>query len=131
MSNVRLRAVVAIVASLALTAVLLNFISFVKSLPPSLVTEVTSKNFDDQVVNSPLPVFVEFYLRADEDSQAQAPIVEKLAKEYEGKVRFVKIDVAKSKALATRLAVRKGDVPAYLILKLQGGTGLFKARRVE
>jgi thioredoxin 1 len=79
------------------------------------ITEVTTRNFSEQVLKSSLPVYVEFYVAANcKPCEKQAPIVEKLAAEYQGKVRFVRIEAQKNQEISQAVGVR--GVPTHLLI---------------
>ena len=82
---------------------------------PSEVVEITANNFQSEVIDSKIPVFMEFYVPEDCDPcKEQAPIIEKLAQEYKGKVRFVRIDALKFSSLSKELGIT--SVPTHLLL---------------
>jgi len=56
----------------------------------------------EQVVDSDKPVFVDFWATWCGPCRMVSPIVEELAKEYEGKVDFVKVDVDQNRELASK-----------------------------
>ena len=53
----------------------------------------TVANFEEEVLNSPLPVLVDFYADWCNPCKMMAPTVAKLAEAYEGKVKVGKINV--------------------------------------
>jgi thioredoxin 1 len=72
-------------------------------------------NFDADVLKSDLPVLVDFTATWCGPCKALAPIVEKLADEFEGKVRVGKLDIDESPEIARKYAVR--SVPTVLVFK--------------
>ncbi len=85
---------------------------------------ITKEQWDQEVLNSDKPVFVDFWATWCEPCFIVAPIVDDLAKEYDGKVNFVKVDVDQNKELASiynvlsipNLAIfRNGQVIAQLV----------------
>src|SRR5215813_11215654 len=55
--------------------------------------EVTDANFQDEVVKSGTPVLVDFWAEWCGPCKMIAPLVEDLAKKYDGKLRVGKLDV--------------------------------------
>ncbi len=58
-----------------------------------LTFEVTDGNFQDEVLKSETPVLVDFWAEWCGPCRMVAPIVDELAKKYEGKLRVGKLDV--------------------------------------
>jgi len=54
---------------------------------------VTDTNFQSEVIESDIPVLVDFWASWCSPCKMIAPIVEELADEYEGKVKVAKVDV--------------------------------------
>lgn len=102
--------------SLVLLVGLAGLIFFIRATRiPSEVVEINANNFQTEVIDSKIPVFMEFYVPDDcEPCKEQAPIIEKLAQEYKGKVRFVRIDALKFSSLSQELGIK--SVPTHLLL---------------
>jgi thioredoxin 1 len=79
------------------------------------LTKVSSATFADEVQASETPVFVDFYADWCGPCRMVAPIVEELAKEYEGRLKVVKIDVDADPDLASRYGVM--SIPLLGIFK--------------
>jgi thioredoxin 1 len=79
------------------------------------VVEITEANVEAMVVKSPLPVLLDFTAEWCQPCKAMFPTIVALAKEYEGKVTFGSVDVAKSPAVAAQFMVR--GVPTLLIVR--------------
>lgn len=54
---------------------------------------VTDINFKKEVINSPIPVLVDFWASWCIPSQMMLPMIDKLSKEYDGKVKIKKLNV--------------------------------------
>ena len=63
---------------------------------------ITKEQWEQEVENSDKPVFVDFWATWCGPCSIVAPIVEELAKEYDGRVNFVKVDVDQNKELASK-----------------------------
>ena len=66
------------------------------------VIPVNETDFDSAVLRSDVPVFVDFYADWCGPCNMIAPTIEALSEEYDGKVKFVKINVDKNQQLAMR-----------------------------
>ena len=65
---------------------------------------VTSKNFTQEVLESEVPVLIDFFATWCMPCKMFAPIVEAVAEEWEGKVKVVKVDVDEAPDLARILS---------------------------
>ncbi len=75
--------------------------------------EITDSTFQDEVVNSDTPVVVDFWAEWCGPCKMIAPIVEELAGEYEGKVKFAKMDVDSNPQTPMQFGIR--GIPTLLI----------------
>ena len=81
---------------------------------PSLV-HVNDKNFASEVLNSDLPVLVDFWATWCGPCRSISPIVEELAKEFIGKVKVTKLNVDESPATPSQYGVR--GIPTLILFK--------------
>ena len=81
----------------------------------SNLTAVTSEDFDQSVIKADSPVLVDFYADWCGPCKTQTPILGELAQEFDGKVKFAKvdIDVEENKDLAVKYGVM--SVPTLII----------------
>lgn len=76
---------------------------------------VGEDNFQKAVLQSKLPVLVDFWANWCAPCLAAAPILEGLAKEYTGKVNFAKVNVDGNSSLAAKYGI--AAIPTMLIFK--------------
>jgi thioredoxin 1 len=77
--------------------------------------EFTDSNFDAEVLQSNIPVLVDFWAVWCGPCRLIAPVVEELAGEYDGKVKIGKLDVDNNQQSAINYGVR--SIPTLLIFK--------------
>lgn len=75
----------------------------------------TDANFGEEVLKSKLPVLVDFWAPWCGPCRIVSPIVEELAKEYEGKVKVGKMNVDENSQTAGKYGIM--SIPSLLILK--------------
>ena len=79
---------------------------------PVVVEDAT---FDEEVTKSSTPVVVDFWADWCGPCKMIAPIVEDLAEEMGGKVKFAKVDVDSNPQVAMQFSIR--SIPTLLIFK--------------
>ncbi len=79
------------------------------------VAEVNDATFGQEVLEAEEPVLVDFWAPACPPCVALAPVLEKLAGEMAGKVRFVKVNAAEAMATAAKYGVQA--VPTLFVFK--------------
>ena len=77
--------------------------------------QVTDDNFDDEIINSDIPAMVDFWAEWCGPCKMVGPVVEDLAKEYEGKIKIAKMDVDKNRQTPIRFGIR--NIPTLIIFK--------------
>ena len=77
--------------------------------------EVTDANFDSEVLKSDTPVLVDFWAPWCGPCRMVAPVVEELADEYAGKVKFVKLNTDDNVRTASQYGIR--SIPTLLVFK--------------
>ena len=75
---------------------------------------VTDEAFEKTVVNSEIPVIVDFWAPWCGPCRMVAPILEKIAKEYEGKVLVAKVNVDENQQWAGKYGVQ--SIPTMLFV---------------
>src|SRR5919199_1535199 len=81
---------------------------------PDVLT-LQDQTFENDVLKSDQPVLVDFWATWCGPCRAIAPIVDELAKEYQGKVKVGKMDVDRNNATPMRYGVR--GIPTLLVFK--------------
>ena len=76
---------------------------------------ITKDNFEAEVLNSELPVLVDFFATWCGPCRMLAPTIEELKADYAGRVKIVKIDVDAEPELAIRYRV--ASIPTLLYFK--------------
>lgn len=77
--------------------------------------KITSQNFEQEVLNSELPVLVDFWATWCGPCKMLSPIIEEVAKEYEGKVKVGKVNVDEEPDLAIKFRVT--SIPTLILFK--------------
>jgi len=76
---------------------------------------ITVSNFEDEVIKSELPVLIDFWAEWCGPCKMIGPIVEELAKEYEGNLKVAKCDVDSNQNIAIKYGIR--SIPTLLLFK--------------
>lgn len=76
---------------------------------------VTDDNFQEEVLQSPIPAVVDFWATWCGPCRMIAPIIEEMASEYEGRAKMCKLDVDNNQKTAMTYGIR--SIPTVLIFK--------------
>ena len=79
------------------------------------VLEATDANFEQEVLKSEIPVLVDFWAPGCPPCAALSPVLEKVAAEMAGKVKFVKMNAAQERTTAGKYRVQA--VPTLFFFK--------------
>jgi thioredoxin 1 len=79
------------------------------------VMEFSGDNFDAEVVNSDVPVLVDFWAPWCGPCKMITPIIEELAGEFDGKVKIGKVNVDNNQDLAAKFGIR--GIPTVMLFK--------------
>ena len=76
---------------------------------------VTDSDFEQEVLESDTPVLVDFWAEWCAPCKMVAPVLDDLAEEYEGKIKFTKVDVDTNPETAMKYGIR--SIPTLLVFK--------------
>lgn len=77
--------------------------------------EVTDETFDTEIVNADTPAMVDFWAEWCGPCRMVSPVVEELAKEYDGKIKIAKMDVDQNRQTPARFGIR--NIPTLILFK--------------
>ncbi len=79
------------------------------------IIHLTESNFKQEVLESNLPVLVDFWAPWCGPCKMVAPVIEELAKEYQNKIKIGKLDVDESSAIASQYGIM--SIPTLMFFK--------------
>lgn len=81
----------------------------------SNILAITDNSFENEVVESTIPVLVDFWAQWCGPCKAIAPLLDDIAAKYSGKVKVVKLDVDNNPATPPKFGVR--GIPTLILFK--------------
>ena len=80
-----------------------------------LIKHVTDATFQADVLQSPVPVLVDFWAEWCGPCKMIAPVLDELAPAYQGKLQIVKINVDDNRAVPAKFGIR--GIPTLMVFK--------------
>ena len=78
-------------------------------------SDTSDATFEADVINNDTPVLVDFWAPWCGPCRMVAPIVEELAGEYDGRVKFVKLNTDENPGIASKYGIR--SIPTMILFK--------------
>src|SRR5512133_1173331 len=79
------------------------------------VKEFTDTNFDDEVIKSSEPVLVDFWAEWCGPCRMLAPVIDKIANDYVGKVKVGKVDTDSNRDVSMKYGI--SAIPTVILFK--------------
>jgi thioredoxin 1 len=80
-----------------------------------LIHHVTDDTFEPEVLKSTLPVLVDYWAEWCGPCKAIAPVLEEVAKQYDGKLKIAKVDVDANTEIPKKYNIR--GIPTLMLFK--------------
>jgi thioredoxin len=81
----------------------------------SNISAINDDTFENEVIESTVPVVVDFWAQWCGPCKALAPILDDISQKYDGKVKFVKLDVDSNPSTPPKFGVR--GIPTLILFK--------------
>ena len=79
------------------------------------IQHITDDNFDPEVLQSEVPVLVDYWAEWCGPCKSIAPILEAVAKEYDGRLKIAKINVDENQSTPAKFGIR--GIPTLMLFK--------------
>ena len=79
------------------------------------ILHLNDSSFSESVENDTTPILVDFWAEWCMPCRALSPVIEELSKEFDGKVRFAKVNVDECKDIPSKFGIR--GIPTLLLFK--------------
>lgn len=80
-----------------------------------MAIELNEKNFQSEIIDSPIPALVDFWASWCMPCRMVAPIVDEISQEYQGKLKVGKVNVDNEPKLAEKYSIM--SIPSILLFK--------------
>ena len=79
------------------------------------IQHVSDESFDSDVLNSDVPVLVDYWAEWCGPCKVIAPVLEEIAAEYDGKIKICKLDIDANEATPPKYGIR--GIPTLMLFK--------------
>ena len=79
------------------------------------IQHVSDESFDSDVLNSGVPVLVDYWAEWCGPCKVIAPVLEEIASEYDGKIKVCKLDIDAIEATPPKYGIR--GIPTLMLFK--------------
>ena len=79
------------------------------------ITHVTDESFEPEVLKSEMPVLVDYWAEWCGPCKAVAPVLDEVAKEYQGKLKVAKLNVDENQEIPKKYGIR--GIPTLILFK--------------
>ena len=79
------------------------------------IQHVSDESFDSDVLNSGVPVLVDYWVEWCGPCKVIAPVLEEIASEYDGKIKVCKLDIDANEATPPKYGIR--GIPTLMLFK--------------
>jgi len=88
---------------------------FLEKTMSDKIVHVSDSTFDEEVLNSDIPVLVDFWAEWCGPCKMIAPVLDEIADEYEGKLKICKVDVDSNPEIPPKFGIR--GIPTLIVFK--------------
>jgi thioredoxin len=92
-----------------------RFIRREENMASEKIVTLTDENFESEVLKSETPILVDFWAAWCGPCRAVAPLLDELAEEMDGKLRFAKLNVDEHQQTAFQFQV--SSIPTFILFK--------------
>jgi thioredoxin 1 len=85
------------------------------TMSSSSIHHVTDESFEPDVLKSDVPVLLDYWAEWCGPCKSIAPILEEVAKDYEGRIKIAKINVDENQAVPAKFGIR--GIPTLMLFK--------------